>query len=224
MAEEAREPAPKRTVRSLSGWNLLAVEVLAFITRMWCASLRIKIDEETRAVMADPAATVFVLWHNRLFGIGEVHRRFRRPHVDRPIFGLISASKDGAWLAAFFERIGIQAVRGSSSWRGMQAVRESVKVLDEGDLGITPDGPRGPCYDFKSGAALIARKANSRVVILSLNYGPSKQLKSWDRFYIPWPFTRVEYIAREVEIKTSGPLEPLAEELKSKMTAITRDR
>ncbi|WP_309387355.1 lysophospholipid acyltransferase family protein [Cerasicoccus frondis] len=213
-----------RSVRKLSGWHVIAVEVLAFVTRAWCSTLRIQPDEEARRCLADPSPTVFVLWHNRLFGIGEVHRRFRRPHVDRPIYGLISASKDGAWLAAFFEKIGIRAIRGSSSWRGMQALRESLKVLDEGDLGITPDGPRGPCYDFKSGAALIARKTDCPVVLLSLNYGRSKRLGSWDRFYLPWPFTKVELLGRRADIKTSGPLEPLAEELKCQLTAITRDR
>lgn len=226
MAEETQETTgePKRSVRELTGWHLIAVEVLAFITRMWCRSLRMQTDEETRRVMLNPGPALFVLWHNRLFAIGEAHYRFRKRHLKKPIYGLISASKDGAWLTGFFERIGIQAVRGSSSWRGTQALRESIKVLKDCELGITPDGPRGPCYDFKSGAALLARKADCQVILMSLNYGASKQLKSWDRFYIPLPFSKVEFVARRAQIETSGPLEPLADELKRQLTAITRDR
>lgn len=224
MAQEANNgPAPARTVRQLSGWRRLAIGALAMVARAWCATLRIEPDDEARRLLADPQGTVFVLWHNRLFTIAEVHRRFRRPHVQRPIYGLISASRDGAWLAGFFEKIGIRAVRGSSSWRGAQAVREALKLLQEGDLGITPDGPRGPCYDFKSGAALMARKAHCPVVLLSLNYAKAHRLKSWDGFYLPWPFSRVELRGRKADIKTSGPLEPLADELKKQLADMTRD-
>lgn len=212
-----------RAVRELAGWRKLVVCALAAIARGWCATLRIEPDEEARRLLANPQRTVFVLWHNRLFTIAEVHRRFRRPHVARPIYGLISASRDGAWLTGFFEKIGIRAVRGSSSWRGAQAVRESLKMLELGDLGVTPDGPRGPCYDFKSGVALMARKANCPVVLLSLNYDRAWRLKSWDGFYLPRPFSRVELLGRRADIKTSGPLEPLADELKSQLVGMTRD-
>ncbi|GHB97522.1 DUF374 domain-containing protein [Cerasicoccus arenae] len=214
---------PARAVRELTGWRLLSVRALALIARVWSASLRIQPDDEARRLLADPRPTVFVIWHNRLFGVAEIHRRFRRPYVNRPIYGLISASRDGAWLAGFFQLIGIRAVRGSSSWRGTQAVRESLKILEYGDLGITPDGPRGPCYDFKSGAALVARKADCPVVMISLNFSRAKQLGSWDGFYLPYPFSRVELIGRSATLKTSGPLEPLAEALKEQLTAITRD-
>jgi len=224
MADDGQAQPRPREVRQLSGKRRFAVALLALLAKAWCATLRIEPDAEARRLLADPRATVFVLWHNRLFGIAEVHRRFRRPHVNRPIYGLISASRDGAWLTGFFERLGIQAVRGSSSWRGSQAVRESLKILESGDLGITPDGPRGPCYDFKSGAALLARKANCPVALLSLNYTRAHRLKSWDGFYLPWPFTRVELIGRVAEIKTSGPVEPLADELKSQLSAMTLDR
>lgn len=212
-----------RTVRKLRGWRCLAVALLALLAKAWCATLRITPDAEARRLLASPRATVFVLWHNRLFTIAEVHKRFRRPHTDRPIHGLISASRDGAWLTGFFERIGIRAIRGSSSWRGAQAVREAVKILESGDLGITPDGPRGPCYDFKPGVALVARKAGCPVVLLSLNYACAKRLNSWDGFYLPLPFSRVELLGREAEIKTSGPIEPLAEHLKIQLNALTHD-
>lgn len=222
MTENAPAPS-KRTIRELIGWRRLAVQVLALLAKVWCATLRIEPDEEARRLLANPQATIFVLWHNRLFTIAEVHRRFRRPHMDRPIYGLISASRDGAWLTGFFEKIGIRAIRGSSSWRGAQAVREAVKILENGDLGITPDGPRGPCYDFKPGTALVARKAGCPVVLLSLNYSRARRLKSWDRFYLPLPFSRVELLGREAQIKASGPIEPLAESLQTQLSAITRD-
>jgi lysophospholipid acyltransferase (LPLAT)-like uncharacterized protein len=65
---------------------------------------------ETRRQLAGVSEpTAVVLWHNRLFLTPEIFRRYRSR---RRIHGLVSASKDGAWLAAFYRLIGIQPVRG----------------------------------------------------------------------------------------------------------------
>lgn len=212
-----------RQVREARGWRRLALATLACLARLWCRTLRLRPDAEARRLLADPRPTVFVLWHNRLFAIAEVHRRFRRPHTARPIHGLISASRDGALLAAFFQRVGIRAIRGSSSWRGAQAVREASRALEEGDLGVTPDGPRGPRYDFKPGAALLARKANCPVALLGLNYRRAWRLRSWDGFYLPWPFSHVEIIGRACEVKPQQAIRETAHELRAGLLALTRD-
>ena len=46
----------------------------------------------------------------------------------------------------------VEAVRGSSSRRGAQALLELAKLAQRGfDLTITPDGPRGPRYRVQDG-------------------------------------------------------------------------
>jgi len=132
---------------------------------------------------------VFMLWHNRLFLAPECYRRYRNR---RPIYALISASRDGAWLAAFFSLIGMRAVRGSSSRLGREAASLLVEVLREGrDVGVTPDGPRGPCYEFKPGALVVAQLAAAPVLLFGVKYHSAWRLKSWDGFYLPKPFSRV---------------------------------
>ncbi|MEO0797011.1 MAG: lysophospholipid acyltransferase family protein [Verrucomicrobiota bacterium] len=222
-SNSSQEPA-RKSIRELTGPRLAAVSLLGLLARLWCASLRIKPDEEALRILADERPTVFVLWHNRLFTIGEVHRRFRRPHVKHPIYGLISASRDGAWLTGFFQKIGIQAIRGSSSWRGTQAVREAVKILEDSDLGITPDGPRGPCYDFKPGAALIARKSNCPVALLGMSFAKAKRLKSWDAFYLPMPFSVVELRGRIAKIDPKKSPSETIESLKLTLEELSRDQ
>ena len=101
---------------------------------------------------------------------------------------LISASGDGAWLAAFIQQLGMRPVRGSRYNRGAQAVRELMKVLaDGGDIAVTPDGSRGPMYDMKAGAVAVALKTGAPIVLLSFNFNGAWRLKSWDRFYILIP-------------------------------------
>ena len=137
---------------------------------------------------------VITLWHNRLFLAGEWVLRFRKK---RGCYGLISGSRDGAWLQIFYGWVGVRAIRGSRNRRGTQAVREMVKVLREGhDVGITPDGSRGPCYEAKSGALAVAKLAKIPILLLSFEYSSCIRLKSWDRFVLPYPFSLVRVTTR----------------------------
>jgi lysophospholipid acyltransferase (LPLAT)-like uncharacterized protein len=130
------------------------------------------------------------VWHNRLFVIPWLHRRYRPGRV---LYGLVSASRDGAWLAELLECFGIRSVRGSSSWRGGQALRELCHRLKDSraDLGITPDGPRGPRYRFKEGGILLAKTRKLPVLFVGVHFTRYWRLKSWDRFRLPKPFSTV---------------------------------
>ena len=119
---------------------------------------------------------------------------FRRPNNSGAgMAALVSASRDGAFLAAILERFGIQPVRGSSSRRGAQALLELTTWAERGyDLTITPDGPRGPCYQIQDGVMSLAQLTGLPIVPVSLNLNWKIRVKSWDRFQIPLPFARCE--------------------------------
>ena len=130
-----------------------------------------------------------VLWHNRLFLAAEIVRRYRG---GRPAYALVSASQDGAWLTAFFSLAGLRTVRGSSSRLGREAATALVEVLRAGyDIGVTPDGPRGPCYDLKPGAVIVARRTGAPMLLIGAEFESAWRLRSWDRFNVPRPFSRV---------------------------------
>jgi lysophospholipid acyltransferase (LPLAT)-like uncharacterized protein len=108
------------------------------------------------------------------------------------IYGLVSPSSDGAWLAEILGAIGIKAIRGSSKRNGISAISTIVQKLREGAcVTITPDGPRGPINKFKNGAAMVAQRAESNVVAFAFGYGCHISLSTWDRFKIPLPFSRI---------------------------------
>jgi lysophospholipid acyltransferase (LPLAT)-like uncharacterized protein len=130
-----------------------------------------------------------VLWHNRLFLAAEIVRRFRR---GRPAYALVSASQDGAWLTAFFSLIGLRTIRGSSSRLGREAASALVETLRAGhDIGVTPDGPRGPCYEMKPGGVIVARRTRAPMLLVGAEFASAWRLRSWDGFYVPKPFSRV---------------------------------
>ena len=92
----------------------------------------------------------------------------------------------------------IKSVRGSSSRRGSAALREMAAVLAAGgDIGISPDGPRGPKYQLHPGAIKLAQLTGAPIMPLHVAYSRYWELKSWDAFRIPKPFARVSVVVGE---------------------------
>jgi lysophospholipid acyltransferase (LPLAT)-like uncharacterized protein len=170
--------------------------LVAFL-RLWGRTLKFEIPESDLALFRlRDEPVIFVLWHNRLFAVPELFRHLR---PTKRIHALISASKDGAWLAAFFELAGLGAVRGSSSKYGRQALHGLADRLNAGDdVGLTPDGPRGPAYKLKGGGITLARKTGVPSVLLGINYDRAWRIPSWDRFFlpVPWSTVRVKFSMR----------------------------
>jgi lysophospholipid acyltransferase (LPLAT)-like uncharacterized protein len=111
---------------------------------------------------------------------------------------MVSASKDGGFLAAILECFRVEPVRGSSSRRGRQALLELTTCAKRGyDLAITPDGPRGPRYQVQDGVMSLAQVTGLPVVPFSFRAQWKIQAKSWDRFQIPLPFSRCELVMGE---------------------------
>jgi lysophospholipid acyltransferase (LPLAT)-like uncharacterized protein len=162
-----------------------------------------------------------VLWHNRLFLSAEILRRFRH---GRPAYALVSASRDGAWLAAFFSLVGMHTVRGSSSRLGREAANALVGVLRAGhDIGVTPDGPRGPCYELKPGALIVARRTQAPLLVIGAEFSSAWRLKSWDGFYLPKPFSRVRMRCGLVPADALADRDGAAEALRAQLLAINPD-
>ena len=141
---------------------------------------------------AIPGPTVFAFWHRSLLACAH---RFR--NLDIAI--LISPSFDGELIARTVERLGFKAIRGSSSRGGVAGLRNMQLAYAAGHrCAITADGPRGPAFCAKPGVAQLANSVGGVDGAPGTWVGcfyalPDRawQLKSWDRFLIPKPFSRV---------------------------------
>jgi lysophospholipid acyltransferase (LPLAT)-like uncharacterized protein len=191
-------PVPDLRINTLKTSRRLLLLPLWGLMRIWARTLRFECSEETRALLGDTSApAVLLCWHNRLFLAAEIYQRYRRP---RTTYGLVSTSKDGAWLAAFFDLIGLRTVRGSSSRRGREALLDlSARLAEGNDVALTPDGPRGPIYSFKPGAAILVGRSRARVLLFGSGYSAAWRLKSWDAFILPRPFSTVSLSCRLVD-------------------------
>lgn len=198
---------------------------LALALRMLSATWRFEVDRVSERIIRDVSSPVVIFfWHNRLIISPEIYRRYRR---GRRVCGLVSASRDGAWLAAFLRLVEIDAARGSSSRRSLSATRELLRAIERGaDVAITPDGPRGPCYAFHPGAVMVALKAAVPVVYGSARFDRAWRLESWDGFYIPKPFARIRLEVEridDVSVVADGDRDDTARHMSQRLQALTSD-
>jgi lysophospholipid acyltransferase (LPLAT)-like uncharacterized protein len=104
---------------------------------------------------------------------------------------LVSASKDGEKLARVLSKFDLICVRGSSSRRGKEALREMTNLVNDGyDAGITPDGPRGPKYHCQDGVISLAQITQAPIIPVSYDVSRKITVNSWDNFMVPLPFAR----------------------------------
>jgi lysophospholipid acyltransferase (LPLAT)-like uncharacterized protein len=166
------------------------------LLQIWSHTIRFEIEDRGKILVA-PTSERFIgaLWHNRLLLLPFAIHRFV-PH--RQGAALISASRDGAWLAQLVRRFGFMVVRGSSSRKGAAAILQLADVIASGhDVVITPDGPHGPAYRPGGGIILLAQKTGAQIVPLNLEFSGYWRLRSWDGFIVPRPFARVRFILGE---------------------------
>lgn len=135
-------------------------------------------------------SVIYVFWHGRLLMMPLICQG-RRAGV------MISHHRDGELITRIIRYFGYYSVRGSSSQDGMAALRKLAREMKTGpgsDGGIAPDGPRGPRYQAQSGAVLLARLTGCPLIPVAFGASKGKFLSSWDRFFIPYPFSRGVFI------------------------------
>lgn len=135
-------------------------------------------------------------WHGELLMIPYAYTKYRKIPLVKLI---ISEHFDGNLIAKTLSYFGFGAVRGSSTRGGAKALIESIKALKNGyDLGITPDGPKGPRHEVHDGIVIMAQKASVKITLVCIKPSSCWQLKSWDKFVIPKPFGIINYYVSEL--------------------------
>jgi lysophospholipid acyltransferase (LPLAT)-like uncharacterized protein len=178
----------------IEGWKARSLIAFGFyVLKALGRTLRYEIDDRA-GIVGKPVGENYIgaLWHNRLLIFPLVLRRF---FPNRHGSALISASRDGDLLSDAIHRFDYDVVRGSSSKLGARGLLRLSNVLAKGeDVVITPDGPRGPVYELGPGMIFLAQKTGAAVLPMNMEYSGCWRVKSWDRFIIPKPFSKVRII------------------------------
>jgi lysophospholipid acyltransferase (LPLAT)-like uncharacterized protein len=194
------------------------------------ATLRFRIPEGAERLGAPgKERLIFAIWHNRLAMALIIYNRYvRSRNPSRCMAAIVSASRDGGLLAHILKLFGVHPVRGSTSRRGPQALRELTTCAEkEMDLAITPDGPRGPAYVVQDGVISLGQLTGLPILPVACVLKPKLELKSWDRFQIPFPFATCEVRVGELMRVPRGANEEerklLRQELESTIRGLSQE-
>ena len=180
-----------RNIKKFPDWIFLPIVGLMYFYKLL---MRRRYDDRIGVLNQPNPPGIAVTWHNRLMFFPLMFPRKLRKCTS----AVISASRDGQYVADLVHWMGIESIRGSSSRKGMNAVNGAVRALEaKRYVAFTPDGPRGPRYHMSSGPIYLASRFQVPVYPITVNYSSYWELKSWDRFQIPKPFAKVTLVISE---------------------------
>ncbi|HXC58180.1 MAG TPA: lysophospholipid acyltransferase family protein [Steroidobacteraceae bacterium] len=178
---------PRRMV-----YALLAPVGLLLLRTWWrsCRIVAVVGAEHLDAALARAPSLLPCYWHQHELFCGR-YLLLQSPRGLKVGF-LISPSVDGEVPAKIAHALGAQVIRGSSTRTGARALRDYYQLLVTENVSpvLTPDGPTGPPFVFKSGGLLLAQISGRP--LLPMAYAASRAwFFGWDQFVLPWPFSRI---------------------------------
>jgi len=113
------------------------------------------------------------------------------PSKTRPFHMLISHHHDGQLISRTVGHFGILTIPGSTNRGGIKALKKIVDFLKDGNvIGVTPDGPRGPCHSVSEGTVAMAKLAKVDILPVTFSTSRRKIFSTWDKFFLALPFSK----------------------------------
>lgn len=168
-------------------FNYILPGILYVLIYVWCSTIRVfnKNPERGKHVNDLPGRHILTLWHGRIFYLFFYLRSRPDYHL------LISTSVDGDLLARLARMMGYSVIRGSSYKKAVSAARSLIRILRKEDrIIIIADGSRGPRCQAQPGSIQMAGITGSPIIPMTFSAENKIVLNSWDRFILPFPFTR----------------------------------
>lgn len=164
--------------------------LLYHLVRGYSATFRLSFENEAslQKHLEGGERVLICVWHQQFFSLIVPFRRYA---TLRPAL-MISRSADGELIAGVARHIGWHTIRGSSTEGGKAALKEMIRHLRKNRLaGHVVDGPKGPMGQVKAGAIQLALMTGAVIFPVYVSADRAWFFNSWDRFFIPKPFSRV---------------------------------
>jgi lysophospholipid acyltransferase (LPLAT)-like uncharacterized protein len=160
--------------------------LLGIVVRLYLTTLRVTVRADPALDPSGERPWILCFWHGDQLPL----LRFRRR---RPTVALVSHSADGQMQARALALQGLLVERGSSSRGGARGLVAVVRRLTRGqDAAFALDGPKGPRFTVRPGARAAARLSSGVLVPMGSAAPRGITLeRTWDRFRIPLPFSKV---------------------------------
>jgi hypothetical protein len=223
----------KQLLRKLTySWlvqELICLVVLSYMRFVFHSSKKIFINREVaHDAVQNRTPLIISFWHNRLMMVCFAVQEPKKFYDDYKMMTLASKHGDGKFVGKVMEKMGLVSILGSSkdgrkASRGIDVgtFKKILSGLKQGNsLGITPDGPRGPNQKVNGEIVGIARVSQSKILPMSYSASRFKRLRTWDKFYLPLPFSTLCFyfddklitVAKDASAEEMKEIEKLVEE------------
>ena len=190
-------------------WNTLLLRVvpvtLALLMRLWFATCRVRVHNLDNFL--DPKKTgkpvIASFWHYSIIYFFYFVRGNR-------VTAMVSASRDGEYIARLARQFGYTAARGSRNNKGVEGLKVLFRAIRSGDnCALVADGSQGPPRVAQPGAILLASRSGAPILPMVWSAERYFTIRSWDRTVIPKPFSRIDYFYGEplfvpADLKSDG--------------------
>lgn len=159
------------------------------LTLGWFGTCRVKEHgtEHRDGLLYSDNSAIAIFWHYSIVFI-----LFQVRTISVSV--MVSASKDGDYLARLAKLLGFKPVRGSRNRGGVAALKQMIKEVAAGNhVGIVADGSQGPCFKVQPGGILIASKTGMPLLPMAWSASRYFTFGSWDRTAIPYPFSKIDF-------------------------------
>jgi len=196
----------------ISRWRRIQIPVIAWVVywlvRLIGPTLRFEFLGKRNAVNRPETrqAVIGAFWHRCIFPALWYFR-------NHGIVVMITMNFDGLWASRVVEKFDYRVAQGSSSRGGLNALLLMAQEVEAGwVVAFTPDGPRGPRYVAKPGPVMLARRTGKSITVFHIGLSSAYTFeKSWDRFRLPFPFSRAVlvvappiYVSKDADSEEMG--------------------
>lgn len=167
----------------------LAPITLAMVMRLCFATCRVRVHGGEH--FPDPHRTgkpvIVSVWHYSL-----IYQLYFLRGYQATV--MVSASRDGEYIARLVGYFGFSAARGSRNHRGVEGLKALFRAVREGmSCALVADGSQGPPRVAQPGTVLLASRSGLPIVPTLWAARRYITLRSWDRTAMPLPFSRVDF-------------------------------
>ncbi len=161
----------------------------AWLIRAWFGTCRITVHNSenfSTPKEAEDRTAIASFWHYSIIFLFYFVRKYSATV-------LVSASRDGEYIARLARRLGFNTVRGSKNKGGVEALKSLLRVVKGGgSCAVVADGSQGPPRIAQPGALLLAAKGGAPIIPMAWSASSYFTIRSWDRTVIPKPFSRID--------------------------------
>lgn len=214
-----------RQVRfNLIEWTLLPFGIL--LLKALVASYRIGSDDREKAERTITGPRVFtVTLHGMSLGLLALNKIVREKN--RRLVVMTSPSRDGRLMDKIVAKFGISVVKGSSRSKSIEGARGMIDAVRAGEIAmLTPDGPRGPLFVPKKGFIRMVPASDAKLIVIAVGVKRALTFGSWDHLFLPLPFSRLRFNARDfdfVDPQSDGEEAALLERMKRELIAVAQE-